>query len=222
MAEEQAPAAEAKASDEQRAEEVKQEEASEAEQGGQDAAANEREISELKDQIDALKKENADLKNKYLYTLAETDNFKKRQQKKTQEAIDYARDKLLRDMLPVLDDFDRAVEAAATATDPKAIAEGVANAGKKFSDMLKDKYGLEPFGSAGDEYDPVIHKALTSSEGDVAVPTVNAVWQKGYKINDHVIREAQVVVSMPGSGKAEEVPDAADDDIIEDTNKGDK
>ena len=78
----------------------------------------EEKISELEKQIDGLKKENADLKDQVLRRAADFDNYRKRAIQEKQEAFDFANTNLLKDLLESLDNFDRTVEAAATATDP--------------------------------------------------------------------------------------------------------
>ena len=85
----------------------------------------EEKISEFEKQIDGLKKENADLKDQVLRRAADFDNYRKRAIQEKQEAFDFANTNLLKDLLESLDNFDRTVEAAATATDPKSIADGV-------------------------------------------------------------------------------------------------
>ena len=98
-------------------------------------------ISELEKQIDGLKKENADLKDQVLRRAADFDNYRKRAIQEKQEAFDFANTNLLKDLLESLDNFDRTVEAAATATDPKAIADGVTMINKSLISMLENKIG---------------------------------------------------------------------------------
>lgn len=161
------------------------------------ALSAEERISELEKQIDGLKKENADLKDQVLRRAADFDNYRKRAILEKQEAFDFANTNLLKDLLESLDNFDRTVEAAATATDPKSIADGVTMINKSLISMLENKYNLVSYGVAGDAFDPDIHEAIGSSQDPVASPVLKVVYLKGYKLKNRVIRHAKVMVSMP-------------------------
>lgn len=157
----------------------------------------EEKIAELEKQIDELKKDNADLKDQVLRRAADFDNYRKRAIQEKQEAFDFANTNLLKDLLESLDNFDRTVEAAATATDPKSIADGVTMINKSLISMLENKYNLVSYGVAGDAFDPDIHEAIGSSQDPVASPVLKVVYLKGYKLKNRVIRHAKVMVSMP-------------------------
>jgi len=162
-------------------------------------------IAELEKQIEELNKTNADLKDQVLRRAADFDNYRKRAIQEKQDAFDFANTNLLKDLLDSLDNFDRTVDAAATATDPKSIADGVKMINKSMVSMLENKYNLVAYGVAGDAFDPDIHEAIGSMQEAVAEPVLKAVYLKGYKLKDRVIRHAKVMVSMPdGSVKAEE------------------
>ncbi len=172
--------------------------------------ANER-IAELEKQIEELNKSNADLKDQVLRRAADFENFRKRAIQEKQDAFDFANTSLLKDLLDSLDNFDRTVDAAATATDPKTIAEGVKMINKGLVSMLESKYSLVSYGEAGEEFNPDIHEAIGSCQEAVAEPVLKAVYLKGYKLKDRVIRHAKVMVSMPdGSVKVEETPADSD------------
>ena len=162
-------------------------------------------IAELEKQIEELNKTNADLKDQVLRRAADFDNYRKRAIQEKQDAFDFANTNLLKDLLDSLDNFDRTVDSAATATDPKSIADGVKMINKSMVSMLENKYNLVAYGVAGDAFDPDIHEAIGSMQEAVAEPVLKAVYLKGYKLKDRVIRHAKVMVSMPdGSVKAEE------------------
>lgn len=163
------------------------------------------ELTELKSKVEELTKENADLKDQVLRRAADFENYRKRMLKEKQDAFDYANTNLLKDLLDSLDNFDRTVEAAANATDPKTIADGVKMINGNLVSMLENKYNLVSYGAAGDAFNPDIHEAIGSSNDPVAEPVLKAVYLKGYKLKDMVIRHAKVMVSMPdGTVKAEE------------------
>ena len=162
-------------------------------------------LSELKMQIDALKKENADLKDQVLRRAADFDNYRKRMLKEKQDVFDYANENLLHDMLESLDNFDRATDAASSAKDVKSIADGVKMINASLVKMLEDKYNLSSYGAVGDTFNPDEHEAIGSVQGAVAEPVLKEVYLKGYKLKDRIIRHAKVMVTMPdGSVQSDE------------------
>ena len=162
------------------------------------------------ERIAELEKENADLKEQLLRKIADFDNYRKRMIKEKQETLDYANTNLLKDLLDSLDNFDRTIEAAASAKDAASIADGVKMVSKGLVSLLENKYNLTSYGVAGDAFDPEIHEAIGSAEGAVAEPVLSQVYLKGYKLKDRVIRHAKVMVTMPdGSVKAEDKAEEA-------------
>ena len=162
-------------------------------------------VKSLQDQVEELTKANADLKDQLLRKAADFDNYRKRTIQEKQDAYDYANTSLLKDLLESLDNFDRTVEAASSATDPKTIADGVTMINKAMVSMLENKYNLVSYGAVGDAFDPDIHEAIGKSDDPVASPVLKAVYLKGYKLKDRVIRHAKVMVSMPDGSVKEEV-----------------
>lgn len=152
------------------------------------------------EKIASLEAENAELKEEVKRRMADFENYRKRAIQEKQDAFDYANTSLLKDLLESLDNFDRTVEAAATATDPKSIADGVSMINKSLISMLENKYGLVAYGAAGEVFNPDLHEAIGKADEDVAEPTLKAVYLKGYKLKDRVIRHAKVMVSMPKEG----------------------
>ncbi len=169
-------------------------------------------VEELQVQIEELTKANAELKDQVLRKTADFDNYRKRMIQEKQDAFDYANTNLLKDLLDSLDNFDRTVEAASSATDPKSIAEGVTMINKSLVSMLENKYNLVAYGQVGDAFNPDIHEAIGTSEDPVAEPVLKAVYLKGYKLKDRVIRYAKVMVSNPdGTVKADDKQDESAD-----------
>ena len=170
-------------------------------------------IAALQQQVDELSKANTELKEQVLRRAADFDNYRKRMIQEKQDAFDYANTNLLKDLLDSLDNFDRTVQAAATATDPKAIADGVTMINKSMVSMLENKYNLTAYGQPGDAFDPEVHEAIGSSNDPVAEPVLKAVYLKGYKLKDRVIRHAKVMVSMPDGSvsPAAEQPDSPEE-----------
>lgn len=173
-------------------------------------------IAELQKQIETLTSENANLNDQVLRRVADFDNYRKRMIQEKQDAFDYANTNLLKDLLDSLDNFDRTVEAASTATDPKSIADGVKMINKSLVTMLEDKYNLVAYGQEGDSFNPDIHEAIGSSNDPVAEPVLKAVYLKGYKLKERVIRHAKVMVSMPdGSVKSTDNNSAKEENTSE-------
>lgn len=171
-------------------------------QAGQEDAVsqNEEEIAAeptAEEKIAALESENAELKDQLLRRAADFDNYRKRMIKEKQEAFDYANASLLADLLDSLDNFDRTVQAAQSATDVQSIADGIAMISRGLVSMLESKYNLSSYGEKGDSFDPEKHEAIGRSEGDVEEPVLAEVYLKGYMLKDRIIRHAKVMVTVP-------------------------
>lgn len=158
---------------------------------------SENELELLAKKVSALEKERDDFKDQYLRKSADFENYRKRMIKEKQDAFDYANTSLLKDLLDSLDNFDRTVEAAGASTDAKSIADGVKMINKGLVSMLENKYDLVAYGKVGDAFDPELHEAIGKSDDPVPEPVIKAVYLKGYKLKDRVIRHAKVMVSMP-------------------------
>jgi len=144
-----------------------------------------------------LEKENADLKDQLLRRAADFDNYRKRMMQEKQDAFDYGNANLLKDLLDSLDNFDRTLDAAKDAKDAKSIADGIKMINKSLVSMLENKYNLVAFGKEGDAFDPDLHEAIGMQEGKVKKEELAAVYLKGYKLKDKVIRHAKVMVVKP-------------------------
>lgn len=167
-------------------------------------------IQKLEGEKAELEAKNKDLHNQYLMAMADFDNYRKRMIKEKQEAFDYANANLLTDLLESIDNFDRALDAAATATDVSSVVDGVKMIRNQLVSMLENKYNLAGYGEKGDAFDSNIHEAIGSMAGPVAEPVCSEVYLKGYKLKDRIIRYAKVMVQMPdgsvaaGDGKESE------------------
>ena len=169
-------------------------------------------IEALEKQVEELTKDRDSYKDQVLRRAADFDNYRKRTIQEKQEAIDYANSNLLKDLLDSLDNFDRTLDAADKATDVKSVVDGVKIISKSLSSMLENKYGLVPYGTAGDAFNPDDHEAIGSTQAAVAEPVLKEVYLKGYKLKNRVIRHAKVMVNMPdGTVKSEPEAAKADD-----------
>ena len=171
----------------------------EAKSEGEKSEAKTEEKSEKspEERIAELEKENADLKDQLLRRAADFDNYRKRMMQEKQDAFDYGNANLLKDLLDSLDNFDRTLDAAKDAKDAKSIADGIKMINKSLVSMLENKYNLVAFGKEGDAFDPDLHKAIGMQEGKVKKEELAAVYLKGYKLKDKVIRHAKVMVVKP-------------------------
>jgi molecular chaperone GrpE len=129
-----------------------------------------------------------------LRALAEQQNALRRRRQEMDSAVVYAQEELVRDLLPVLDDFERALKAMAGATD-EAIRSGVALVYDRIVRIL-ERHGLSPIPSLGEPFDPALHDALAERALPGSNPgTILEVAQTGYRFKDRVLRHAKVVVA---------------------------
>lgn len=144
---------------------------------------------------DKLKAENAALNDKYLRLFAEFDNYKRRTQKERQELLQTAGKDVIISLLPVLDDFDRANKAIEGATDINPIREGISLVHNKLKSVLGQK-GLKEMESVNTAFDTDNHEAITKipAPNEELKGKVIDELEKGYTLNDKVIRFAKVVV----------------------------
>ncbi len=155
-------------------------------------------VSDLEARISALEAENSELKEQYLRKQADFENFRKRMQREKEDSAKFANKELLLDIIPVIDDFERAISSAKSTQDFASLYDGVILIEKQLTGMLERKWGLKRFDSVGTEFDPQHHEALTmESSEDVEQATVTDDFQKGYMLHDRVLRSAKVKVAMP-------------------------
>ncbi len=160
------------------------------------------EISDEEAEIDALRAERDDYKDRFMRALAETENARKRSEKARREAEQYGGSKLARDMLPVYDNMKRALDAAGEEQREAAAAliEGIELTMRELTNVFK-KHGIEVIApEVGDKFDPQMHEAMF----EAPVPGTKAgeiiqVSAEGFMLHDRLLRPAQVGVSSnPG------------------------
>ncbi|MBR6044763.1 MAG: nucleotide exchange factor GrpE [Ruminococcus sp.] len=145
-------------------------------------------------QEDKLRDELAAEKDKYLRLMAEYDNFRKRSAKERLELSASVKADTVAEILPLIDNFERAL---AVETQDTAYKQGVEMIFKQFGDMIK-KLGVTEMELEGKEFDPNLAMAVSSVENEeLGENTVAQVLQKGYKLGDKVIRHAMVIVANP-------------------------
>jgi molecular chaperone GrpE len=154
-------------------------------------------LSRGRDLMQKLKDEH----EKVLRTAADLENYKKRAQKEKDEVQKFGAEKLLKDFLPVFDNFDRALEHAKSAADFDSLKKGVEMIRRLFEDNL-GKHGVKAFSAKGLAFDPTRHEAMSAAETTDMPPNhVFAEVLRGFTLNERLVRPALVVVS-----KAPEAP----------------
>ncbi|MBD3181285.1 nucleotide exchange factor GrpE [Candidatus Poribacteria bacterium] len=170
-----------------------EESAKEADEEGKSESETDQEIAQMQQEL-----EQAD--NMMLRLAAELDNYKKRVAKERESLVKYAAQEIIVSLLPVLDNFERAIESADKSKDFKSFLDGVKMIYKSMYDALERK-GVCRIDAVGEEFDPNVHEAVTQIDSEkYPENTVAQELQKGYMLHDRVIRPAMVAVSK-GSPK---------------------
>lgn len=152
-------------------------------------------ISEEAAKITELEKQVQNYKDLYMRTAAEFDNYKKRTDNERADFYNYAGEKVLGEMLPVLDDFDRTMDSFEKSHDKDALKKGIDIVYEKFKNVLL-KQGVKEMVSDGKKFDVNLHEAiLQQPDPDKEPETILTTVEKGYNYKDKVLRHAKVVVS---------------------------
>jgi molecular chaperone GrpE len=147
---------------------------------------------ELEDQLEQAEE-------RVLRTAAEAENFKKRLQREKEEQTRYANETFMRELLPVIDNLERALQHSETAPSQEGLLEGLSMTLKGFTDTLA-KFGCTALEAIGETFDPNFHEAVSQEESSKVEPnTVLKELQKGYMLKERLLRPAMVIVSKPAS-----------------------
>ncbi len=164
------------------------EEAEVQQQDGADVDAHQQEV-------EALKKQAQESLEKAIRAHAELDNVRKRTLRDVENAHKYALNKFVNELLPVIDSMELGVNAVESADEHSALKEGMDLTLKMFRDVM-EKFGVTPVGVEGEKFDPEKHEAVSMQDMEGAESgTVATVLQKGYLLNDRLIRPAMVIVA---------------------------
>lgn len=156
------------------------------------------------DPLEEATQKAAALKDQLLRTAADFDNFRKRSRREVDEARSGGRESMLRDLLPVFDNLERATAHLDTAADVQSLAGGVQMVIKQFSDTL-NKLGIERVPGVGASFDPNVHEAIQQlATSDFEPGVVAAEVQGGYRLGERLIRPAMVVVAKALEPAADE------------------
>lgn len=158
-----------------------------------DAASQEQEAASEPDPMAVLAAERDALRDQLLRARAEFDNYRKRVSRDMEQLRKTAAEALIRDMLPVVDNLERALAHAEDKNNP--LVQGVEMVTKQFADLLTGR-GLEPVAAMGIPFDPNVHEALAYQPSEEHPEnTVMLEYERGYKLGEQVLRPAKVVVS---------------------------
>jgi molecular chaperone GrpE len=158
---------------------------------------DERQITEEQEEgldVEALQAERDELFGRLQRLAAEFDNYRKRNARENAALTERANERVVKELIPILDDLGRALEAASQHEEAK-LEEGVRLVHRSLADVLK-KEGLAEIETDG-KFDPHVHEALLSQPSEAEEGSVIEVVQKGYKLGDKVLRPARVVVATP-------------------------
>ena len=170
-----------------------------------------KELEELKIQLEfsqakgrELMDKIKDTHDKMLRAVADLENFKRRAQKEKEEVQKFGLERLLKDLLPIPDNLDRALEHARTQSDFDSLKKGLQMTRKLFEDTLA-RHGVKSFSAQGQAFDPRLHEAMQHVEtAEMAPGMVAQEVLRGYTLNDRLVRPALVMVSKaPEAGAAE-------------------
>lgn len=185
--------------------------AADAQRAAQERDRLQTELDSVSDKIEAAKQQAAEANDRFLRLQADWDNYRRRTAQERLDERQRATEKLVVDLLPVIDDLERALEHADNLTDPAAqqFVEGVSAVCNKLISVL-DKEGVEVVDPVGEAFDPLSHQAVSQIEDTEAYDeTVAQVYQKGYRMGGKDIRSAMVVVTHGGPKRPTE-PEVAD------------
>ncbi|MGA1979070.1 MAG: nucleotide exchange factor GrpE [Sedimentisphaerales bacterium] len=166
--------------------------------------AKNNELEELRRQTENLQKEKDELFGKLQRVSADYINFQKRAAKQTADTIAYEKEKIIKTLLPALDNFEHTLQNAQSAENTDILLKGIRIIYDQMLDILKT-HGVEHIKALGEKFDPALHEAVSQkAESEKEDNIVLEEFQKGYKLNGRVIRPSRVIINKPSS--KQEVP----------------
>ncbi len=160
-------------------------------------------VDDLTVLLEAARKEAAESHDRFLRVSAEFDNFKKRQIREVSEFKKFANEQIIKDLLPIVDNLERAVESSTDAAEADRVREGVALTLKELLKVF-ERHGVEAIDAMGQPFDPTYHQAVSQEASEEhPVNTVIHQLQKGYTLRDRLIRPAMVVVAKATAANSE-------------------
>jgi molecular chaperone GrpE len=151
-------------------------------------------IAELEKKVAAAEKEKKENWDKYLRAVADVDNLRKRQKRELEDTKFETKNKVLKEMLPVVDNLERAIEHAGKGDEKNPIVEGVQLVLRQFTTAF-ERLDVTPIEAMGQPFDPNLHEAISQQESELAPGTIVQVLQRGYRAGDRLLRPTLVVVA---------------------------
>lgn len=148
----------------------------------------------LEERLAALQQENQRLRDQAIRAVADLENFRRRAQQEREQFIQYANERLLQSMLPVIDDFQRSVESGGQSQDFESFYQGVSMIHDKLFKILESQ-GVRKIETVGRPFDVELHEALMRQPSEAPEDTVISELEPGYTYGDRVLRHAKVIVS---------------------------
>ena len=175
-------------------------------EGDEETIVNEEEVESeedetppsAEDEIDQLKSEYEAKLDRMLRTVAEYENAKKRAIRDKEEFQKYAVESVIKDLLPVIDSMNRAIESAKESTDFNSLHEGIKLIQKQIHNVL-ERSNVSTIDAVGGNFDPNLHEAIAQVESDLPTNAIVAEFQVGYKLRDRVLRASMVSISQGSS-----------------------
>ena len=151
-------------------------------------------VAEVEKKLAAVEKEKKENWDKYLRAVADLDNVRKRTKRELEDAKFETKNKVLKEMLPVVDNLERAIEHASKSEEKNPILEGVQLVLRQFTAAF-ERLDVTHIEALGQPFDPNLHEAISQQESDEPAGTVVQVLQRGYRAGDRLLRPALVVVA---------------------------
>lgn len=152
-------------------------------------------IQQEEQSFEKLKQELDSHKERYIRLMAEFDNYKRRTAREFEKLVESANEKLMVELIDVRENFDRAIAVGQEHTDFTRFFDGMKMIFNKFNDVLT-RNGLSAFTEVGDEFNPEIHDAMMNMpHGEIAEGHIAQIYEKGYRLKNHVVKHAKVIVS---------------------------
>jgi len=159
--------------------------------------AKSHELQELREAVESLQKEKDELFAKLQRVSADYANFQKRVPRQTADTIGYEKERLIKTLLPALDNFEHTLQKAHSAEDVDVLVKGIRIIYDQMLDILKS-HNVERIEALGERFDPAMHEAMTQqSDPDKEENIVLEEFQSGYRLNGRVIRPSKVIVNKP-------------------------
>ena len=163
-------------------------------------------LEKLQAQLEEKTREAAEYFDKWLRLRAEMENFKKRMEREKAEYLKFGNESLLKALLPILDNLERAIDHGKNAGNHSPLLEGVEMIRKEFAGLL-ERFGVKPVPTEGEAFDPEKHEAISQEESELEANRVVSAVQNGYFYHDRLLRPAKVVVSRGKPGEKKEPPE---------------